>query len=93
MSFFDEIFNELNIGDCNENITISLAVNYGLSVVGKFKILSFNDSQISINSKNEKVVILGEDLKIKTMAKGEILVAGKILNIEVSYKKWQVKFL
>lgn len=87
MSFFDEIFQELNINNSDKNITISMALGGGIFIVGNFKILSFSDSKICINSQKETVIISGENLSIKTMAKGEILASGKICNVEVFYKK------
>ena len=82
MSFFNDIFNMFEVNDQTKNLTISYVENKGAMIVGKFKILTMNEEKILLKSEKNKIGIIGENLIIKSVAKGEILIFGKILNID-----------
>ena len=76
MSFFNDIFNELSIHD--ECVDIRIILNKCLYLCGKFNVIEFNDCLILISINDVRYKIVGCDLKIKSLAKNELLVYGDI---------------
>lgn len=76
MSFFNDIFNELSIHD--ECVDIRIILNKCLYLCGKFNVIEFNDCLILISINDVRYEIVGCDLKIKSLAKNELLVYGDI---------------
>ena len=99
MSFFYDDLSIFNIKDLGENLSIHYIENYGLTVVGNIKISDFSEEIIVIKKKQKTIKIVGENLTIKTMSKGEVVISGKILNIDFGdknakwnlYKNWRFK--
>ena len=89
MSFFNDIFHEFGLDDGVENLTISYVEDKGVYVVGNFKVLTFNDQIINLKAKKRLIEIQGENLAIKSISKGELIVFGKILNIDFGEKKYE----
>ena len=82
MSFFNDFLKCLSISDISEKLTISLILNDGCMVVGNFKLSHISDDSIFLAGKKEKINIVGENLMIQSIAKGEIIVSGKVKKIE-----------
>ena len=82
MSFFNEFLKCLSITDISEKLTVSLIINEGCMVVGNFKLSHISDDSIFLAGRKEKINIIGENLKIQSIAKGEIIVLGKVKKIE-----------
>lgn len=82
MSFFNDIIDFFKIDDISKKITISFVVGVGLIVVGKIKIDSVDENMILLKGKNSSVSIYGNDLVVRSAAKGEVVVSGKIFKIE-----------
>ena len=81
MSFFDEIFNQFDVNDCENEIFVSMILNKGVSIVGKIKIVSFDESEIILSSKNKLIKTKGSDLKIKSAARGDLFIVGNVKSI------------
>ena len=78
MSFFNEIFKEIGISNLSENLSFSVVFGKACYVFGDYKILALTESEIVVMIKKKSYKIYGENLKIKTMSKGELLVEGKV---------------
>lgn len=88
MSFFNAIFKELGVGDDKENIMISVVIGKGAMLVSDYKILSFEDYEIVVLVNKISLKIYGEKLKIKTIAKGELVVSGNVVGVA---KIWLIR--
>ena len=84
MSFFSDILEYFKIDKLGENLAISMVVGMGLVVLGNVKILNLNDSFIDLSYKKQLLHIYGDNLKIKSAARGEFVVCGNITRIEVA---------
>lgn len=61
--------------------------NGGLAIEGKYKIESFNSSEIVLRLNRGRLIkIIGDGLIIGTLAPAEIGISGKILSIEFGGK-------
>ena len=87
MSFFYDFLKYFDIKDLIDKITITTIVGYGAVVCGNLKIKEISEDFIYLYSKKEKVKIYGLGLKIKSIAKGEVVVAGEILRCEIGEQK------
>ena len=81
MSFFNELFEDLDIKQVSDNLSIRYEQNVGIGVIGNFKILTLNEQNIWLKTSNGLVQIEGENLSVKTMTKGELIIKGKILKL------------
>ena len=83
MSFFCDFLKYFDISDISLKTTITIIVGVGISVVGNLKIKDIQNEFIELSSKREIVKIYGQDLTVKSISKGEIVVSGNIKNIEM----------
>ena len=81
MSFFNDFLESFKIDDSAGKTIVSMIVGVGIMVVGKIKIMNLDDENIVIKSNKDVLKINGEKLKIKSLAKGEIVVSGNITEI------------
>ncbi len=56
--------------------------NGNLNIVNYEKINYMEDSKISISSKNQNIVVNGENLRVKKLLESEILIVGEFFSIE-----------
>lgn len=82
MSFFNDFLKYFDIKDINAKTTITTIVGYGTIIVGKIKIKNIDENEINILSNKEKVIISGQNLTIKSISKGELVIGGEIKKIE-----------
>ena len=87
MSFFNDFLNEFGLEDETNQIQCMLVFNRCVKIMCNYKIEYMDSSEIVIKCKKEKVKIMGEQLTIKSIAKGEIEVIGKICGVT---KLWQI---
>ena len=78
MSFFNDLFKEIGVMQESEKLSVTVAFGKGAYVFGDYKILALTESEIVVMIKKKSYKIYGENLKIKTMSKGELLVEGKV---------------
>lgn len=83
MSFFYELCKCFNIDDLSAKTTITTILGYGIMIVGKIKIKDIQEDTISLISNKEKITVLGKDLVIKSISKGELIVSGIITDIKM----------
>lgn len=86
MSFFYDYLEYFNIKELGEKIYISFVFDVGVMVVGNLKIKHLSDTEITLANKKNSIIIIGENLVIKTLAKGEIVIEGKICEIKSGEK-------
>lgn len=86
MSFFNDILNIFEIDKEAKILSINFILNKGLAIYGSFKIITINEDMIIVKTARDRVEIEGENLTIKTMAKGELIVCGKIFCIRSGEK-------
>ena len=83
MSFFYELCKCFNIDDLSAKTTITTILGYGIMIVGKIKIKDIQEDTISLISNKEKITVLGKNLVIKSISKGELIVSGIISDIKM----------
>ena len=79
---FKEYFKNF-LYDLNDFITI---YENTLHVFNYDKLNKMSDNEIILTIKGKKILINGENLKIKQMTKQELLIKGKILKVEFIYE-------
>ena len=92
MSFFYDFLKYFDIKDIDAKTTITTIVGYGVILIGKIKIKNIDENEISIISNREKIMLYGTELTIKSISKGELVVAGKISKIETE-QLWVILFV
>ncbi len=80
---FGEYFKNF-LYDLNDFITI---YENNLHVFNYSKLNKLSDKEIVLTINNKKVLISGDNLKIKQMTKQELLINGKILKVEFTYEE------
>ena len=80
MSFFDDILKNFELKNFVDEIVVTLVVGVGIMVVGNIYVSDFATDEILISFKNERYKIIGNNLKLKSMSKGEIIVVGDVLS-------------
>ena len=83
MSFFNDFLESFKLNDTSDKIILNMVVGVGIMIVGKIKIMNLDSQSIVIKANGKNLCIMGEELKIKSVAKGEILVSGNILKIDL----------
>lgn len=86
MSFFYDCLKNFDLDELGEKIYVSLIVDVGVVVVGDLKIDEFSENEIVLKNKHNVIVVSGENIKIKSLAKGEFVIQGKIQNIKSGVK-------
>lgn len=87
MSFFNELISYFSVDDLSCKLSISMIVGVGLVVVGKCKIETMDENLITISGAGKRIDLVGKGMKIKSVAKGEIIVFGEIENVQISEAK------
>ena len=70
--------------DLNDFITI---YENNLHVFNYDKLNKLSSDEIILTIQNKKVLIKGENLKIKQMTKQELLINGKVIKVEFAYEE------
>ena len=83
MSFFNDFFDYFNISNFNNEVSISIIVGVGLLVVGKIKIINFSEEKIEVFVNKKKLCLTGESLKISAISRGEMIVEGNVLVVNM----------
>ena len=82
MSFFCDVLNYFKLNDINDKVLISLIPGNGVVVYGNFKIKDVSENNMVLCSKKDNVFIAGENLKISTITKGELVLSGLINEVK-----------
>ncbi len=86
MSFFYDLLNYFKVDDFSSKTSISIIVGVGLMIVGNIKILNLSDEDLKFQSGKDIIEIVGENLKLRSVSKGEIIIEGKIKNLNMVNK-------
>lgn len=78
MSFFNDFFTEIGFNS-SERLAVTVVFGKGAYVFGAYKILALAESEIVVLVKKKYYKIFGENLKIKTMSKGEMVIVGNVV--------------
>ncbi len=54
-----------------------------IDIINYLELLSMNEERISVSISSGRIVIRGNDLSVKKLLNKEIMIVGKILNIEM----------
>lgn len=88
MSFFDEIFKSFNIKSIDE-VCVSMVLGYGVFISGNVRVIDVSEDAIILKCKAKFYNVVGSDLIIKSLAKGEIFVEGNVHGfVRCDYEKW-----
>lgn len=82
MSFFYDFLDYFKVDDLSDKVSIMTVLGVGVMIMGKVKIDNLSEELVELKTKKEKIVIYGNDLKFKTISRGEIVLSGKISKIE-----------
>lgn len=82
MSFFYDLMQTFNLKDLDGKLTISLIFDVGVCVIGKFKLIDINEEEVIIESNKIKYKIVGKNLLVKSISKGEIVISGNVFKLE-----------
>ena len=82
MSFFYDFLKYFDLKNLDASTTVTLIVGVGAVIIGKIKIKDISENQIRVTSKKNIISVTGENLNIKSISKGELVIGGNIKNIE-----------
>ena len=81
MSFFNDFLNKLNLSLVDDKIKVQLIFGYGVMIFGDFKIENLSEELVVLKSKKEMISIVGANMKMKEISKGEVFMIGDIKSI------------
>ena len=81
MSFFCDVFKDCDAVSVDKKIRIFVVFGEKVFVVGKVKVAHLSSEKIVLKNTDSAVIIHGDNLYIKTMSKGEILICGDVKNV------------
>lgn len=81
MSFFSDFFNNVMIENEKNKIYCSLIFGNKLSIIGNVKIDMMSEDEIVLKVKKGKIKIIGSNLIISSMAKGQFEIEGNVTGV------------
>lgn len=81
MSFFNDFLNKFNLSLVDDKIKVQLIFGYGVMIFGDFKIENLSEELVVLKSKKEMISIVGANMKMKEISKGEVFLIGDIKSI------------
>ena len=88
MSFFNDFLDYFDVSDMSNQISIFSIIGIGLIVEGNVSVLNLSSELIELKTPKGKISIFGENLLIKSISKGEVVIEGKVLKTEIGEMKW-----
>lgn len=82
MSFFNDFLDSFSSELHSKKVVFTFVFDVGLMVVGDVRLKDVTADLIQIISGYNEFFVYGHDLVIKSIAKGEMLISGKITKIE-----------
>jgi len=92
MSFFNDVLSYFKVDDRSKKVVVTMVLGVGIVVFGNLKIGELSKEKIVLKGKKEFIEIIGENMFISSISKGEIFVSGKISSI-LSGGVWQIRFI
>ena len=87
MSFFNDFLDYFDVSDMSNQISIFSIIGIGLIVEGNVSVLNLSSELIELKTPKGKISISGENLLIKSISKGEVVIEGKVLKTEIGEMK------
>ncbi len=81
MSFFSDFFDSVKIEDEKNKIYCSIIFGKKLTIIGGARIDSMSQEEIILKVKKERIKIIGSNLIISSMAKGEFEIEGNVVGV------------
>lgn len=81
MSFFSEILDGVNINNVKNEVNCELIFGVKIKITGNLKIDNMDNKEIILKNKKTIIKILGENLSIYSLAKGEVEIEGNVLGV------------
>ena len=79
MSFFCDFLKEISFDDMRNGVGVSVVLHKGIMIIGEIKLTNFSEAKIQFKAFDEDLVVCGDNLKIKSISKGEIVVVGDVV--------------
>ena len=79
MSFFYDFLKSVELNDIANEIIISAVLGTGVMILGNIKVLELNENEIVFSDKKNEYKIVGKNLILNSIAKGELNVKGDVL--------------
>ena len=81
MSFFSDFFESVKLEDEKSKIRCSLVLGQSITIIGNAKIDVMDKNEIILKFKKDMVKIIGSDLIISSMTKGEFEIEGNVVGV------------
>ena len=78
MSFFCDFFKMLSIDDLTDKVCCDIVLGFGVRILANFKIETLTEDEIVLKCRKNRIKIIGSELKILSLSKGEIEISGKV---------------
>jgi len=87
-NFFNEIINicKLPFEEVSNDYKVLLIAGKSIYISNYKKIIDYSDSKVILKIKNNTLEIIGENMEIVQINKGEILINGKIFSFGLGVK-------
>lgn len=85
MSFFYDFLKYFDIKDLDAKTTITTIIGLGIVVIGKIKIKNIQENEVKFSANKKVISVCGENLSIKTISKGELVIRGEVKKIEMEW--------
>lgn len=78
MSFFNDFLNSVSVDDVKNKICCDLIFGVSIRILGAFKIDTLSEDEILLSFGKSQIKIIGQELKIASLAKGELEILGNV---------------
>ncbi len=88
MSFFNDFLNYFKVDDISSKVSVFAVLGVGIVIMGKFVVVSLDEETIELKSGKDLISVIGKDLKVKSISRGELILSGKLVKVETGEQKW-----
>lgn len=88
MSFFNDFLNYFKVDDISSKVSVFAVLGVGIVIMGKFVVVSLDEETIELKSGKDLISVVGKDLKVKSISRGELILSGKLVKVETGEQKW-----
>lgn len=81
MSFFSDFFDSVKLEDEKNKIYCSLVFGQKITLIGCVKIDTMSEDEIIFKIKKERIKVIGSNLIISSMTKGEFEIEGNVVGV------------
>lgn len=83
MSFFYDFLDYFKVNDLNEKVSVFAVLGTGIVIMGKFTIINLDPEVVELKSGKTFISVHGQNLEVKSIARGEVVLTGKLIKVEV----------